>query len=357
MPSNGPIVRVGSTGNRPELIETIPITSRPGRRKKVALCFGPGTRTDSPLPDLLPGDRLLVFGELEVTTDAEDAGHPGRIGNPYSYAPLVEATLLLAADEDAVEAGSRALRLATRWRESVSHRQHHAVVVFEDGEITVPRRGLPWRGPAHVNLVLDASHPDARQGDLLLVGQNEKTPTVVQDMAGIRVVRLRPGDQPVLTAAREATCLVAGIPVAKRETLVFSHRLDDLRKGEQLVIKARLTTDAAQLGYAARISSRLFLADGANQLEPGGGRASRATTWKGQVSKPTGFNCMPQQGARTTLKFGVARVLRDVGGPLFLNMVAVSAAPFGGAGSNDELPVVATDSSIEVTRYPPELDG
>lgn len=357
MPPTGPTVRVGSTGNRPELIETIPITRRPGRRKQVALCFGPSTRTDSPLPDLLPGDRLLVFAELEVTTDAEDAGHPGRIGNPYSYAPLVEASLLLAADEAAVDPGPRALRLASRWHESVGHRQHHAVVVFEDGEITVPRRGLPWRGPAHVNLVLGASHRDAKQGDVLLIGQNEKTPTVVQDMAGIRVVRLRPGDQPVRTAAREATCLVTGIPVAKRETLVFSHRLDDLRKDEQLVVKARLTTDAAQLGYAARISSRLFLADDANQLEPRTGRASRATTWKGHVSKPTGFNCMPDQGARTTLKFGVVRVLRDLGGPLFLNMVAVSAAPFGGAGAGDELPVVGADSAIEVTRYPPELNG
>jgi hypothetical protein len=357
MPPSGPIVRVGSTGNRPELTETVPITRQPGRQRRVVMSFGPGEKTDCPLPDLGAGDRLLAFAELEVTTDAEDAGHPGRIGNAYSYAPLVEANLLLAADDAAVEEGPNALGLAKRWREPVSHQQHHAVVVFDDGEITVPRRGLPWRGPAHLNLVLGASHPEAKQGDVLLIGQNEKTPTVVQDMAGIRVLRLRPGGQPERRAVREATCLVAGIPVAKRETLVFSHRLDDLRKGEQLVVKARLTTDASQLGYAARISSRLFLGDSQTQLDPGPGRASEVASWKGHLSKPTGFNCLPGQGARTTRKLGVLRVLEDSGRPLFLNLVAVSAAPFGGAGAGDELRVVSADSSLEVTRYPPELDG
>ena len=358
MPNHDPKVRVGSTGNRPELRETIPITRQAGRQKRVVMSFGPQTQTDSPLPDIEPGDRLLVLAELEVTTDAEDANHPGRIGNPYSYAPRVEASLLLAADDGQTEEKPRrALALSRPWRETLSHARHHGVVVFPKGELKVPRRGLPWGGASHVNLVLGASHRRAAGGDLLLVGQNEKTPVVVQDMAGIRVVRLRPGNQPERAATRDANCRVAGIPVAKRQTLVFSHRLDDLRRGEQLVVRARLTTDASPLGYAARISSRLFLADSESQLEPGGGTAASVASWKGHLSKQTGFNCLPEDGARTTLKFGVLRVLDDPGRPLFLNLVAVSADPFGGAGANDALPVVAADSFLDVTRYPPELEG
>jgi hypothetical protein len=358
MPNRDPKVRVGSTGNRPELLETIPITKQAGRQRRVVMSFGSQTQTDSPLPDLEPGDRLLVLAELEVTTDAEDAGHPGRIGNAYSYAPLVEASLLLAADDrQTEEKPQRAVALSRPWRETVSHAQHHGVVVFPKGELKVPRRGLPWGGASHVNLVIGASHRRARRGDLLLIGQNEQTPTVVQDMAGIRVVRLRPGGQPEHAPTRDPNCRVTGIPVAKRETLVFSHRLDDLRKGEQLVVKARLTTDASSLGYAARISSRLFLADSEAQLDPGGGTASSVTSWNGHLSKRTGFNCLPEEGARTTLKFGVLRVLDDPGRPLFLNLVAVSADPFGGAGANDDLPVVAAGSFLEVTRYPPELEG
>jgi hypothetical protein len=350
-------VRVGSTGNEAELAETVPITKRRGGRRRVVMSFGPKTRTDSPMPDLEAGDRLLVFAELEVTTDAEDPNHPGLIGNAYSYAPKVEAALLLAADEDQDAEGPKALALARPWREEISHRRHHGVVVFPNGELKIPAGGLPWQGRAHVNLALGASHPKADRGDVLLIGENEKTPVVVQDKAGIRVVRLRPGGQRDHPVERDSSCHVTGIPVRKVETMVFSHRLDDLRKGEQLLVKARLTTDASALGYPARISTRLFLADSGRQLDPGGGEAAKAASWKGHVSKRTGFNCLPGEGARTTLKFGVLRILRNARRPLFLNMVAVSADPFGGAGRRDELPVIGARSFLEVTRYPPEVEG
>ena len=353
-----PKVRVGSTGNRPELRETIPITKQPGRQRRVAMSFGPATQTDSPLPDLRPGDQLLAFAELEVTTDAKDKNHPGRIGNAYKYAPKVEARLLLAANDALTEEKpGKAIALAPPWREQVSHERHHGVVVFPKGQFKVPRKGLPWSGASHINLVLGASHEKAKQGDLLLVGQNELTPVVVQDMAGIRVVRLRPGRQPAQPPVRDLNCRINGIPVAKLQTLVFSHRLDDLRQGEQLVVKARLTTDASSLGYAARISSRLFLADAEDQLDPGGGVAGTVASWNGHLSKTTGFNCLPADGAQTTLKFGVLRVTADAGQPLFLNLVAVSADPFGGAGPGDLLPIVLTGSFLEVTRFPPERDG
>ena len=43
--------------------------------------------------------------------------------------------------------------------------------------------------------------------------------------------------------------------------------------------------------------------------------------------------------------------------PLFLNMVAVSADPFGGARPSDALPVTPAASFLDVTRYPPEMEG
>jgi hypothetical protein len=352
-------VKVGSTGNRPELRDRIPITKQRGRQPRVVMSFGPATQTDAPLPDLRPGDQLLVFAELEVTTDAKDRNHPGRIGNPYGYSPKVEASLLLAAnDSETEEKPNRAIALSAPWREEVSHVRHHGVVVFPKGQYKVPRRGgLPWPGDSHINLVLSASHPRASRGDLLLVGENELTPVVDQDMAGIRVVRLRPGRQPPQAPERDNNCLVSGVPVAKQQTLVFARRLDNLRQGEQLLVKARLTTDASSLGYAARISSRIFLADDPSQVDPGGGVAGAVASWNGHVSKSTGFNCLPNEGPRDTLKFGVLRMLADAGQPLYLNLVAVSADPFGGAGAGDRLPIVRSRSFLEVTRFPPERDG
>jgi len=336
-------------------VETVPIVQERKSGRRVVLSFGPQTSTETPFPDLEPGDRLRVFAELEATTDAADASHPGRIGNAYSYAPEVSAWLLLAASPEDAEAKPRgAIELARPWRQKVSHQHHHAVVTFDDAELRVPADGLPWRGPSSVNLVLGASHPQARRGDVLLIGQNEKTSVVVQDMAGIRVVRLRgpQEDQPV----RETACLCAGIPVAKTETVVLSHQLDDLQEGEQLLVRGNLVTDAAPLGYPARISTRLFLADSREQAEPGGS-ARAVASWKGQLSKFTGFNCIPAEGPRASRKFGVVAIRRAPGRPLFANMVAVSAAPFGGAARGDQLPIDTARSFLEVTRYPPASAG
>lgn len=347
-----PSIAVGATENKPELVETLPIATTAGAARQVVLSLGPQTKTDSPLPDLAPGDRLLAFAELELTTDAEDPNHPGLIGNAYSYSPAVEATLLLAADAGAVvaEAG-RAVALGSGpWRQDISHQRHHAVVTFGDAELRVPKEGLPWSGDCFVNLVVGASHPDAQPGDVLLVGQNEKTPTVVQDMAGIRVVRFRPGNAPEPAPERTATCLCAGVPIAKSQTVVLSHELADLAAGERLLVRGRLVTDAAGLASPARISTRLFIADSPDQTEPGGAAAA-ALTWKGHLSKFTGFNCIPGEGAQTSSKYGVATVRSAPGRSLYVNLVAVSGAPFGGLSPSEQLRVDTAQSSIDVTRF------
>jgi hypothetical protein len=348
-----PSIVVGATANKPELLETLPIVTEPGRGRRVVLSLGPETKSENPLPDLLGGDRLLAFAELELTTDAEDPGHPGRIGNAYSYSPKVEATLLLAADPEAAAAKpGRAVELVKApWRQAVSHQRHHAVVTFGDGDFRVPDAGLPWRGPSHVNLVVGASHPDASQGDLLLVGQNEKTPTVVQDMAGIRVVRFRPGTAPEPAPELEAACRSSSIPIAKRETVVLSHELAGLAEGEQLLVRGRLVTDASGLGSPARISTRLFVADSPDQTEPGGAAAT-CLSWKGHLSKFTGFNCLPDEGPQTSSKYGVATVREPPGRSLYVNMVAVSAAPFGGTGAGGQLRIETAQSTLRVTRFP-----
>ena len=346
-PKVAPSVEVGATQNKPELVETIPITPAPGTGQ-VVLSLGPDTKTETPLPDLVMGDRLLAFAELELTTDAEDPKHPGLIGNAYSYAPGVTARLLLAPSAGAVDGG---IELASPWSEAVTHQRHHAVVTFGDAEARIPPKGLPWKGQGHVNLVVDASHPDAQPGDVLLVGQNEKTPTVVQDMAGIRVVRFRPGDAREPSPETQETCLRSGIPIAKQETVVLSHELAGLQEGERLLVRGTLVTDAAGLAAPARISTRLFVAEGPDQTDPGG-EAAAGVTWKGHLSKFTGFNCIPGEGPRPSRKYGVAIVRRAPGRSLYVNLVAVSAAPFGGNAPTDELPVDTGASSLRVTRFP-----
>jgi hypothetical protein len=332
-----PSIAVGTTGNRPEAVETIPIGGEP----RVALSFGPRTKTDSPLPDLRPGDRLLAFAELELTTDAEDPNHPGRIGNAYSYSPEVEARFVLAPSGRSAEG----IELAPAWRQRLTHQRHHGVVGFADAELVVPDGA-----GTHLNVVVGASHARARDGDVLLVGQNEKVPKVVQDMAGIRVVRFRPGDVPEPAPERASGCLCGGVPIAKQQTVVLSHEVAGLGEGEQLLVRARLVTDAAGLPAPARISTRLFFADSPAQTEPGGA-ASASVTWRGHLSKLTGFNCVPGEGPQTSSKYGVAAVRQAPGRSLYVNMVAVSAAPFGAIAPGAELAIDTASSELAITRF------
>jgi hypothetical protein len=345
----GTSIDVGSTENKPELLETIPITTQPGAARHVVGSLGADSDTDSPLPDIQGGDRMEVLAELELTTDAADPNHPGLIGNAYSYAPDVEATLLLAADANVTEAGAQGIELAPAWRQSISQERHHGVVTFGNGAATIPAGGLPWGKQARINLVVSASNAAAKEGDVLLVGQNEKTPVVVQDMSGIRVVRFRPANAQAPPALRQTTCLCGAIPVSKARTVVLSQELGGLQVGERLLIKAHLATDAAGLPAPARISTRLFIADSPTQDEPGGS-AQQAVTWKGNLSKYTGFNCLPAEGPVVTEKYGVATVRQAPAGSLFVNLVAVSAAPFGGVAASQGLRIDPSQSVLEVTR-------
>ena len=342
-------IEIGSTENKPELIETIPITPQAGSSRHVALSLGPDSDTDSPLPEIAEGDRLEVLAELELTTDAPEPNHPGLIGNAYPYAPKVEATLLLAADATVTEAGPKAIALAKPWRQAISHERHHGVVTFGNGAVEVPAGGLPWGAGARINLVVTASHPEARAGDVLLVGQNEKTPVVVQDMAGIRAVRFRPKNAAKPAPQRQTSPLCSGIPVSKTRTVVLSQELTGLMEGERLLFKARLVTDASGFAKPARISTRLFIGDSPSQDEPGGAAAG-AMSWKGNLSKYTGFNCLPAEGPVASEKFGVAKVKSAPSGPLYVNLVAVSAAPFGGIEASQSLPIDPAQSYLEVTR-------
>jgi hypothetical protein len=135
-----------------------------------------------------------------------------------------------------------------------------------------------------------------------------------------------------------------------QRTVVSSCRLDDLGEGEQLAVTASLKTSAAKLGYPARISTRLFLADDPAQESPGG-EAQTVAAFRGVITASNGFNCLPKLGHCTTQKVGVAYLRKAPSGPLYVNLVAVSADPFGGARRGDALEVLG-GGGIEVVRYP-----
>jgi hypothetical protein len=317
--------------------------------------LGPGTEPDSSLPDLDPGDRLRVLAEIEVTTDCEHPGE-GCHRRAYSYAPEVEAQLLLAADPKLTErAKGEAVAIGKAKVQPCTHRRHHQVLVLDE-TLDVRTRTIAWTGPSYVSLVLGASSPKAEAGQFLLVGQNEPDGTVKGDMGGIRVVRLRPGAQAAPPPAQTESLEVNRVPIEKGlRTVVYSLELRDLRKGEQLEVRSRLVTSAGGLPEKARISTRLVLADGRGDGDPGE-HAKKVASFNGHVSKLNGFNCLPEEEHSITEKVGVVRIKRSARRPLYLNLVAVSASPEHGIPPGSALKVV-DDGYVRALRYPAELAG
>jgi len=182
-------------------------TSARGAQRKVVMSLGPTGRAPSRMPNVAPGDRLRVMAEAEVTTDCEHR-NPACVGEPYTYAPVVQARLLLAGSWRAAEAKGRGRLIEELRPRSLSHKQHHRVITFTDAELLVREQDLPRRGGRpHLNLSLDAHHRQARRGHKLLIGENEPDGSVGQDKGRLCVVRLRgslPRLDPVKATSREA---------------------------------------------------------------------------------------------------------------------------------------------------------
>ena len=88
-------VLVSTTGDHSELRQTVPITKRAGKTRRVVMSMGP-----SRLPSLAAGDRLHFTAELEVSTDCP-ARLPRCVGRPYGFSPHVRAQLVLAGSPGA----------------------------------------------------------------------------------------------------------------------------------------------------------------------------------------------------------------------------------------------------------------
>ena len=299
------------------------------------------------LPELRPGDRLRVTAEVEVTTDCETA-NPACVGNPYEYSPIITATLLLTGDREATAGGRTALSLATR-RVRCSQRRHHRVIVFTRAGLLIPEAGLPWSAPSFLNHILDAHHPRARDGDLLLVGENEPDGSVGGDKGRLNAIRLRPSRERPRERVRTAKRLAREIPVDKeKRTVVYARRLNDLRDDEDLEVRAALTVSAAHLSYPARISTRLILADSPRQADDGG-RAAEIAPFNGEISENNGTNCLRAR-ACTSRKVGVLRCHAAAGRPMYVNLIAVSGDPFDEGRPGDTLRVL-DEGFVEVRRY------
>ncbi len=338
----------------------LPITRKPGGARQVVVSLGAGKEPYSRMPDLAPGDRIEISGELEVTTDAPDA--KSAVAKPYGYNPVIDPKLVLAEAADVEGGGDRGVALASLPSEVCHQERHHTLVTFAGVSYTVPRRGLPWRGRSHLNLVLDAHHPSAREGQMLLIGQNEppRRPGarayVKGNMAKLNVVRYRgsPGPPFRRITAREPSS--THVPIRKgHRTVVYSARLDDLKRDEQLVVRGELRVSNPH-HYAARVSTEVVASESRSGTDPTRAIAE-ACAFRGQICQFNGTNCLPDS-TLVVHKYGTMRVLRSVNQHLFVNLAVTSSALDLGENPDPSAAIrVLRHGFVEVHRFRPGAAG
>jgi len=354
-----PTLLASSTDKDPERHLELPITRQRGGERRVVMSLGPHGRPYSSMPDLAPGDRIEISGELEVTTDARERGK-ACVREPYRYDPTIDPRLVLADGPDVAETDHRhGVAIASLGSRSCSQRRHHTLVVFSDISYSVPDRGVPWNDPSHLNLVLDAHHERAGPGQVLLIGQNEPATDSIPahaegDMGKLNVVRYRKMPEPTgrRVVARELEA--SHIPVLKgHRTVIYSLRLEDLEEREQLLMRAELHVRNPH-SYAARVSTEVVLAGSRSGTDPSG-RAAQVCPFSGQIAKFNGTNCLPESKLVTS-KFGTMRILKSAGQPLFVNLAVTSSDPEGIPKPNDAVEP-SPEGFLEIRRFRPEVLG
>ncbi|MGH2992072.1 MAG: hypothetical protein ACRDL1_00855 [Solirubrobacterales bacterium] len=336
-----------------EKIKTLPITARAGAERRIALRLGPREAGLAPLPDLRRGDELKVLAELAVTTDCRTVQQGDCVKRPYGFAPRVRARLLLADKLGATAPERGHATLLAEQSAVVTQDQHHHVFVLEPPSRQIPRS---WRARSeyYVIVALDAYNRYAKANQVLLVGANEKG-DVRQDMARICVARRRPGDEPPPQPTVETRLRVDRLPLTKQKRVVVSHPVDELAKGEQLVVGAMVEATGSGLPYKARISARLVLADSPGETDTGTAARKLDPAFRGEISEHNGTNCMP--GAANTVrlgKVGVLRVARNATRKHYVNLVAESADP---VENRTDRSLLLSRGSVAVTRYPASWKG
>jgi hypothetical protein len=331
---------------------------RSGSRPEVVMSLSQRGSGRTSLPDLEPGDGLLISAEVEVTTDCERQ-QKDCIKGSYDYPPDVEARLVVADSEDTGESKrghARALKTQSR---RIPHLRHHDVFVFDDVEFAIPPQGLPWSGATFINVAVGARHPNAADDHVVLIGQNEikkGKARVVGDMSGISVVRALPAGVPRPEVIRTDRRRAESLPVVKGEArVVYAKELKNLRKREQLVVKADVKTSAEHLDYPARATVEVILAEDPKRPRPGA-EARRVTATDGRICPRNGKNCVPAESPMTSHKVGVLRIERNAKKSLYVMAILVTGDPRREAKKGDRLRI-CDGGSLRIFRYPAEVAG
>ena len=157
-------------------------------------------------------------------------------------------------------------------------------------------------------------------------------------------------------------------------SVVFSKRLDNLKRNEQLEVAANVDTDIGQnrdptapdyLPYNVLIRSRLILTSSPTSTRVSD-LAKKVSALKGEITEANGFNCThhdkmasPWDSPCRTQKAGVIRLTADAK-RLYANLVVGTSAIGGTPQPGDAVqiaPCSPGSCALQILRYPASLRG
>jgi hypothetical protein len=348
-----------TSGHNSEKIETFSIERSAGRSRAVAFTIGP-----KQLPDPVDGGLIEANGEVTLTTTCVD-GSERCIGRPYGYSPEVGMRLILTAKKNAVGGKSAvpiSRRVSNTCRQDRPHRNHHCPLVIERSKLRVGDADkLPCK-PARcrINMVVDASDRNAKDGNVIVVGADRPDGSIDQDKGRLNAVVLGRGTD-LGERRRSSSPVSRSIPMdaegAANQRVIFSVKVKHLDRGDVLLARARQIADISHLPYSAFVSGELIVTTRRDAAESRG-LARKTISYRGSMSAVNGFNCTQgssdYQSPCPTRKAGLARVQRDVENkqgrdvPLFVNLVSRSFPKLSGSGGGDA--AIVRGGFIEVRR-------
>jgi hypothetical protein len=352
-------VLAATTGDHSERVGVVPITRRPARAPRVAMSLGP-----SDLPRLEVRDTLHALAEVQATTTCAEHRNERCIGRPYEFSPFVSAKLLLARGEG-VTGGRRAVSLAhsksVHCNQRRPNRNHHCVLTFQHARKRIRNvRALPCPpGRCFINLVLSAHNPQARRGNVVVVGADRPNGSIRQDKGRLSAVVTKAAAA-APSRSRTARRVHRRLPVTRGEnaTAVYSIEFANLRRGDVLVGLAKQRTSISAVPYSVFLDTRVVLT-GRRSGTSTSRLGRRVSSPNGKLTEANGFNCTHGRSAYrtpcTSRKAGLVEIRRTPmrNGdrvPLFVNLVAHTRPKLATPRPGDHVNVLPS-GHLTVRRY------
>jgi hypothetical protein len=348
------------SGHSSERIEAFEIKRDAKSSRRVAFSLSPRK-----FPDLAKGDRLEVSGEVTLTTTCVD-GSSRCIGRPYSYSPRLGARIFVARGKNDTRGRSVkpiGRRVSLKCRQDRPNRNHHCPLVISSAVKRIKKvTSLPCKpSRCRLNLVVDAHHRRAVDGNVVVVGADRPGGDVDQNKGRLNALLTRAGSRPRIESRRTRKRVTSAMPMGSSGSgghrVIYSVKLPRLRRGDAILARARQLTEIGHLPYSAFIGSELIVATKRSRPRSTG-LARRAIANRGNLGAANGFNCTQGSSAfRTpclTRKVALGLVKRDVVNrrgrsvPLYVNLISRSFPKRARTGSGDA--AIVAGGSLEARR-------